>query len=193
MKFYFYRVGGINITPLKKSLLFPKKLLTIFKANKGQIIMRINLIIFFLSFLLMQVNAETYAQRITFKGKKVSLETVLTEVTRQTGIDILCDGQLVSQSQAVDVNFKKASLKEIFSTFFPESSFNFLTRNNTIVVSRDDDISIIEEARKLMPIDISGKVTDQQGISLPGATVKVKNSSQAVSTGLNGEFRLDGI
>lgn len=193
MKFYNSRRGWFNTMLSKELLQFPEKLISLCKANKKQIIMRINLIVIFSMFLLLQANADSFAQRITFKENNASLESVLTEITRQTNMNVLCDGDLIKRAAPIDVNFKRASVSEIFSTFFPGTSFAFSVKNNTIVVSKSDPVARFEPADAILVSDIRGKVTDSKGVSLPGASVKVKGSSQAVSTDGNGEFKLTGI
>ena len=192
MKFYTSRAGGISV-PLSKEMLTHGKVTAFFRDHKTQIIMRINLVIIFSLFLLLQVNAEGFAQRITLKEKNASLEAVLTEITKQTGMNVLCDGDLISKASPLDVNFRKASVNEIFAAFFPGMPFAVSIKSNTIVVSKSDPIVRFENPGAVLLVDIRGKVTDNKGVSLPGASVKVKGSSQAVSTDTNGEFRLNGL
>ncbi|MES3016813.1 MAG: TonB-dependent receptor [Bacteroidota bacterium] len=193
MKFYTSRMGWPDARPSKELLLLPEKLIAIFKAHKTQIIMRINLIIIFSLFLLLQVNAEGFAQRISLKEKNASLETVLTEITKQTGMNVLVDGSVINQAGVIDVNFRRASVNEIFSAYFPGISFAFSIKNNTIVVSKSDPIVQVGNTLALFQVNIRGKVTDSKGISLPGASVKIKGTSQAVSTDANGEFSFSGL
>lgn len=46
---------------------------------------------------------------------------------------------------------------------------------------------------QLPPIDITGKVTDDQGEPLPGASIKVKGASTGVITDINGSFSLKNV
>ncbi|MGV3507934.1 MAG: SusC/RagA family TonB-linked outer membrane protein [Sphingobacteriaceae bacterium] len=46
---------------------------------------------------------------------------------------------------------------------------------------------------QLPPIDITGKVTDDQGESLPGASIKVKGTSTGIITDVNGSFTLKNV
>ncbi|SKB39770.1 TonB-linked outer membrane protein, SusC/RagA family [Daejeonella lutea] len=153
--------------------------------------MRINLIIIFSTFLLLQVNANGFAQRVTIREKNTSLEDVLTAVTQQTGMNVLCDGELITKAPSLDVNFRNATMAEVFQKFYPGNNFSFSTRNNSVVVSRSVDLVFANEVEKLA--DIKGKVTDEKGLPLPGAAVKVKGTTQAMSTDVNGEFNLKDV
>ncbi|UOG77456.1 TonB-dependent receptor (plasmid) [Hymenobacter tibetensis] len=48
-------------------------------------------------------------------------------------------------------------------------------------------------AKKLAPITVTGKVVDEKGNSLPGATVRVKDSNQGTATDGNGAFVLPNV
>ncbi|HEY0669650.1 MAG TPA: TonB-dependent receptor [Sphingobacteriaceae bacterium] len=147
--------------------------------------MRINLIVVFLTCALFQVNAESFAQRISLKQKNASLETVLTEVTRQTGFNVLCDGDLIKQAQSVDVNFKDASVNEVFSKFFPGIAFNFSIKNNTIAVSRNTTVPVRSERRA---INIRGTVTSSNGETLPGVSIQIKGTGTGTVSDINGNY-----
>lgn len=153
--------------------------------------MRFNLIIIFSTILLVQVNANGFAQKITLKEKNASLEVVLTEITRQTGFSMICDGYLLSKAISRDVNFRNASVKEVFAKYFPEMSLSFSTKNNTVVVSKNDSPSSLPNTSLL--ITIQGKVSDEKGVPLPGAAVKVKGTDLAMSTDNEGKFEFRGV
>ena len=57
-----------------------------------------------------------------------------------------------------------------------------------IVLSSDDISSGQQQSKK-----VTGKVTDQTGTSLPGASVVVKGTTSGVITDTNGNYSLDGI
>ena len=56
-----------------------------------------------------------------------------------------------------------------------------------------DNKPINKEIKNLAPITVKGKVLDDQGLPLPGASVTVKGKNQATSTNIDGEFTLTGV
>ncbi|TZF86506.1 TonB-dependent receptor (plasmid) [Pedobacter sp. BS3] len=50
-----------------------------------------------------------------------------------------------------------------------------------------------QSAAPVLLIDIKGVITDEKGEPLPGATIRVKESGQAVVSGINGEFSLKNL
>lgn len=192
MNFYTSRMGWFNTSLFKESLLSTGNWLLLFcTANRRQIIMRINLIILFSTILLVQVNANGFAQKVTLKQKNAPLEVVLTEITRQTGVSMICDGDLLSQANSMDVNFRNSTVKEVFTKYFPDIELKFSIKNNTVVVSRRDNPIKLPETYLL--INIKGKVTDEKGQPLPGAAVKVKGTDLATSTDNEGRFEIKGV
>ncbi len=56
-----------------------------------------------------------------------------------------------------------------------------LTQNNTI---------LIKEAKTIQQIQVSGKVTDEKGLSLPGVTILIKGTSKGTVTDLEGSYTI---
>lgn len=192
MNFYTTLKGRFN-TLLPKKLLSGtgNQLLFFCSASKKQIIMRINLILFFSTILLVQVNAKGFAQRVTLKERNVSLEYVLTEFTKQTGVSMICDGDLMSRAPSMDVAFSKATVKEVFAIYFPRTEFSFALINNTFVVSSSDHPAPLHQASSLTIV--KGKVVDEKNNPLPGAAIKVKDTGLTQITDNDGKFEFNNI
>ena len=58
----------------------------------------------------LQVSAGGFAQTITLKMEKVPLETLFSELSRQSGYNFVYTGQVLQTTQRVSVNLKNVSL-----------------------------------------------------------------------------------
>ena len=87
----------------------------------------------------------------------------------------------VTQIFAVDSNSQKAAVSSDNS-----NGIAFAEVDRQIVLSKEDISS--QQGKK-----VTGKVTDQTGTSLPGASVVVKGTTIGVITDTNGNYSLDGI
>src|SRR5687767_1954692 len=108
---------------------------SVFRAN--QILRIMKLIIIIMCTLLMEVNATGRAQEITFSQKGSSIKTVFKEITRQTGYQVICDGELIKAARIVDVDFKQASLQEVLDRFFPKKSIKWTMEDKILVIRKE--------------------------------------------------------
>ncbi|SMC58452.1 TonB-linked outer membrane protein, SusC/RagA family [Pedobacter africanus] len=174
----------------------------VFRANKTLRIMK--LIVIIMCTLLMEVSASGRAQEITFSQKGTSVTTVFKEITRQTGYQVVCDGELIKAARVVDVDFKQASLQEVLDQFFPKKAIKWAMEDKTLVIRKGlgnpvtvavgpHKPKIVPKEVRLVAKEIRGTVKDTVG-ALPGVSVSVKGKTQiGTTTDLNGKYILDGV
>ncbi|RYG21834.1 MAG: SusC/RagA family TonB-linked outer membrane protein, partial [Chitinophagaceae bacterium] len=154
----------------------------LFKATK--------LLFIFLTAFCIQVSASTaFSQRISISQKNMPLEQVLKEIKRQTGYFFLYDTDLVQQqSKPVNINVKNAELKEVLVLALKSQPFSYEIKENTILIMPSSPSTKIQKA-----IDVIGRVVDENGAGMPGASVKVKGTAIVAATDANGNFSLKNI
>lgn len=135
--------------------------------------------------LLLRVSASGFAQKITFSQQDVSVKTVFKEINKQTGYQVLCDGDLLKSAAVLDVNFKQAGLQQVFDKFFPKRNLTWSLEDKVITLKEKESLPVIFNK------EIRGSVSDSVG-PMPGVSVHLKgNTSIGTSTDLNGKFLLD--
>jgi TonB-linked SusC/RagA family outer membrane protein len=145
--------------------------------------MKLTIVIFMVA--LLQVSASSRAQNITLKVKNASIETVLDELTKQSGYHFLYDVQLVSQANNISISVKKTPIKEVLSKCFDNQPFTYVFEGNDVIIKAKPLI-----VQQLATIDITGKVTDDKNQPLPGVTVKIKGTQTAVVTQSDGIYNI---
>ncbi len=154
------------------------------KINKA---MKITFI--FLTVLCLQVSASAFSQRISINQKNMPLAQVLREIKSQTGYNFLYDLDLIQQkSKPVNINVKNADLKDVLTIALKAQPFNYEIKENTILIMPKTNIIAVLKA-----IDVSGKIVDESGAAMPGASIKVKGTSIAVISDSDGSFSLKNI
>lgn len=161
---------------------------------RREIIMRFFLSVFIVSFLLVHVSGKSLAQRVNLERKNSGLKEILIELRKQTGYDFVCTDQLFSQSRKVNIRLKDAGIEESLKQIFRDQPLDYSIQENTVVV-KEKEKTILEKIRKVLslPVNIKGKVTDENGEPLAGATVKIRGSSKAIYAGSEGEFAFTDI
>lgn len=135
-----------------------------------------------------QLSAAGYSQTISLSEKNATIETIFGKIKEQSGYLFWYKLDLLKKTSKVNINIKNASIEQALNQVLKNQPLTFEIIDKTIVVKSKSEAGTIEKA-----IDISGTVKDEKGLPLPGASVKVKGSTVATSTNVNGEFRLRGI
>jgi len=145
---------------------------------------------------LLQVGASGFAQnKITLNQKNAPLKKVLREISRQSNFDLIFVSDAVKSANPVDVNVQGESLAETLKQVFS---------NQTLITYTIDQQSIIVKDKKtiakapiqpigIADIEVRGKVLDENGQGIPGASIKVKGTEQWAVTDTDGQFMLKGI
>lgn len=140
-------------------------------------------------------------EKITLFEKATPLKTVFKKITSQTGIKFVYSNRLVDDEQKVDVSVKNASLEEVLQQVFYGRKFEVqrTSPKSVVLIVHEKNVSSVE--RSVAPganndvaiIDVTGVVSDDFGVRLPGATVLVKGTNKATMTDSEGRFKLEGI
>jgi len=154
-------------------------------------IMRLSFIFIFAA--LMQVSAFTKAQKVTLNENNVSVESVLQKIRKQTGYDIIYNKDWLDQTKRISVNLNQSPIDEALKIVLADQPISFELTEQTIVLRKKETTFLERLADRWAAIDVLGKVVDEKGQPLAGATVKVKGKSQTTKTNKDGEFFLKDV
>ncbi|HEY0768705.1 MAG TPA: TonB-dependent receptor plug domain-containing protein, partial [Sphingobacteriaceae bacterium] len=145
------------------------------------------LIVLLLIMTCLQVNASVYGQAITLSKSNARLSTIFREIEKQ-GYNFWYEDALLKEAKNVTIHVTGAKIEQVLDLCFKDQPLTYAIVDKVIVVKKKT-FGTVDVVRT----DIRGKVTDEKGAPLPGATVKVKGGTAAVSTDANGDFLLRGI
>lgn len=149
---------------------------------------RIMKLSFFLVFAFcLQASAVTLAQRVTLSKTNATLAATLEDIRKQSGMSLLCDAELINEANRVTLNLKNVTVDQALQKTLAGQPFSYQINNKTIVIFSKNKPA----AEKKQPIKITGKVTDNNNQPIAGATVRIKNTQQAVATDFNGVYNID--
>lgn len=156
-------------------------------ARKIFLIMRLTTV--FILAAIMQVSASTYGQRITLNEKNAFIGNVLDKIRQQSGYGFIADQKVLANTIPININLKNVSLEEALKAIFSNQQLSYKIDDKAIVL-----IEKREFVNTSVPVQDSlifkGKVVDEKGEGLAGATVKVKGSNKRVYSTLSGEFAI---
>lgn len=142
---------------------------------------------------IMQVSGGTYAQRVTLSAKNAELYHIFDRISDQTGYDFVITNSILKDAAKVNISVKNAVLKDVLEQIFKNQPFEFSINNKTVLVKRKDISFLDQLINQFKAIDVRGKVIDEKGLPLPGATVRVKGEKRQVLTNEDGVFNVAGV
>ena len=131
---------------------------------------------------------------ITLNVNKSSLEEVLTEISQQSDFIFVYNDFNVKKQTEVSLKSKNKSMSDVLMKLSRDYGLRFKRVDDNIFVNgtKDENVRIEElvQDELFADIDISGKITDENGEGLPGASIVVKGTANGTTTDMNGDYRL---
>jgi TonB-linked SusC/RagA family outer membrane protein len=129
--------------------------------------------------------------------KNVSVGEVLDEIEAISEFRFLYISQDLDVERKVDINVRKKKIEDILPLLFDTSNMEYQISDRQILLKKKESLNIPVKATPLnlktqgLQQTITGTVTDNEGLPLPGANVIVKGSSVGTQTDFDGNYSLD--
>ena len=143
------------------------------------------------------VSARGYSQ-ITLSENNTPLQKVFKEIQKQSGYDFVCTYEILKAAGNVSVNVREVSLQKALEECLKGKSLTYVIIGKTVVVqSKEKDYynavnnSIALEPLPPPPIEIHGRVVNQQGNPLQNVSVLIAGTQIGTSTNIDGRFTLN--
>lgn len=135
---------------------------------------------------LIHVNSTSFAQKINLSKKNTPLVDVLQEIRKQSGYNILFTGGVVKNQIIQSIDLKNASIEEAMNKSLAPFGLTYKVVEKNIVVSK----STGETPKQSKTFTVTGKVTDEKGEAIGGATIKIKGINTTSATDVNGSYKI---
>jgi TonB-linked SusC/RagA family outer membrane protein len=152
-------------------------------SKKILLVMKLTTLIMVIA--LMQCSASVFSQKINLNETNSPLKKVLQAINKQTGYVFFYDSKDIKQKN-VSIQVKDASLNEVLNQCLKNLPLTYKIVNNSVILQEKDKLSA-----DIATIKIKGKVVDEAGQPLPGASIKIKGSNTGISADVNGTFSID--
>jgi TonB-linked SusC/RagA family outer membrane protein len=134
--------------------------------------------------------AAAYAQTITLAERNVPLSQALKHIEQQSGYTFLYNTQMVAAARPVTLNLRQATLAEALGQVFAGQALTYTIEEKSIIVKQKP----AGRASAVAPVPVTGIVRDENGVPIPGVTVRVKSAdarmAPSTATDANGHYNL---
>jgi TonB-linked SusC/RagA family outer membrane protein len=193
---------GKEISPASKTSRFApgKQLLN---EKYRTIVLGMKLVGFFMLIACLHAGAKGFSQTVTLAGKDLPLRQVFDRIEDQTGYGIFIDKTTLAESKPVTLNVKDATIELVMKACLKEQPFplTFTITGHTINVIRAGADDLHQPALDAVPagtpqsiiLEFKGRVTNEAGEPLQGATIEVQRAKTGTFTDEHGMFTLKNI
>jgi len=140
----------------------------------------------------MQVSATGFSQNITLNKKDAPLQSVFRDIEKQSGYEFFYKVSLEKNFKNVSVNLSNAPLKQALNEVLTGQNLVYEIVNKTIVINEKKSTPVTPN-EEVAPIDVHGRVVNEKGEAVEGATVEVEGTEMAMATDSKGEFGFSNL
>ncbi len=159
--------------------------------TKTLLVMKLTVI--FSTVFILNASAKAISQNVSFYGERVPLKTVFSSVTKQTGFAFFYPKSVLQNFKPVSINTDNIPLEEFLTELFQSQSLAFEIKGKNILISPKPAVKInaLAEEEEVPNSPIRGKVLDEDGKPLSGASITIKNSKTVAIADAEGTFNLE--
>ncbi len=155
---------------------------------KTLLIMKLTL--FIILSLTLSSYANVLAQKVNLNENNASLKAIFKKIKKQTNYTFVFTQSEVNKTDKISVHVENASVEDALKACFEKLPLSYTIYNNIIVVKEKEDPSKAPTDQKHDPVIINGKVTDDKGVTLPGASIIEKGTENGVVSKVDGSFTI---
>lgn len=164
--------------------------------------MQIKLTAICITAILVQASATGYSQKITLDERNSPIEKVFLAIERQTEYVFFYDSRELDKIN-VTVKIKNAKIKGALEECFNNLDLIYKIVGNTIVVKKktrielpelkmeNEDVGENETKFEMPPLRVKGRILNDKGEPLAGASVMLKGTQEGVITDEQGNFSIE--
>ncbi|MBO0951737.1 TonB-dependent receptor [Fibrella forsythiae] len=140
---------------------------------------------------------ELLHQPVSIQVHEQSLKKVFQLIEKQTAVKFLYRADLIQNSHPVTLSVTGKSLNEVLESILQPNQLTYNLSDRQIILSRISKANVprVQGAlsaptSELIDQVITGKVTDEKNVGLPGVSVVLRGSNRGATTDANGVYKL---
>ena len=132
------------------------------------------------------IQAQNAGISVSLKNKP--LELAIRAVEKQSDFTFVYDSHVVDVKKKVTVSVRSADISNVLNKIFAGTGISYKVLNNKIILSKKSAMS-----GKPKFVKIKGRVTDEKGVPVIGATVMIPGTQNGVITDVEGNYEISNV
>jgi|GEM_PF-3492741 len=143
-----------------------------------------------LFFMLLASGTAIKAQQISLSLQKAPLSKAISEIRKSTKYDFAYSEELLKKAGPISINLKNANITEVLNKMFADQPISYKIADGIIILKEKPTNGNTPPSKNKETI--KGRVVDENGNPLAGATIQVKGTNFTVTSDSVGSFELPG-
>lgn len=137
---------------------------------------------------LFNMQARTYSQTVSLEVQNKTIEKVIETIEQKTDYRFIYKLNDIDLKRVVSVSAKNQSITKVLEKMFKGTGTEFKVRDSQIILVKAP--VAVKQTSTRVAKTIKGKVTDENGLPLPGATIIEEATKKTVITDMDGNFEI---
>ncbi|MVM36589.1 SusC/RagA family TonB-linked outer membrane protein [Spirosoma sp. HMF3257] len=139
-------------------------------------------------------------QRITLSVESQNVKKVLHQIEKQVDARFVFSSQIIQSDRKISVKSQSEPLSQVLIKLLKPLQLAYEVSGNMIIIRPDRPAKSapvdVDQASIVAPVEqiarsVSGTVSDQTGVTLPGVNVVIKGTQKGTTTDAQGQFKLE--
>lgn len=157
--------------------------------NKSQLLRIMKLVVFLTVVFSLHAVAGANAQKISLYVKNKPLEVVMKEVRNTLGYSFVFYGDHIANTR-ISANIQEAEFADAMRIILAGHALSWSLEDNIIAIAERQSLPKTSRSTPQQRT-VTGKVTDEEGNSVPGVTITVKGTNISATTNHEGAYKID--
>jgi TonB-dependent starch-binding outer membrane protein SusC len=128
---------------------------------------------------------------ITLSGT-FTLQTIFKKIEKQTGKQIYYSNSILNDKEKATLEISNYTIDQLLQKVLVNKNVEWTIEEKFISI-RKKKATISARNDRDTTLTIRGKVTDEKGLPIPGATIQVKGNQQGTTTAADGSFTMTAV
>ena len=140
---------------------------------------------------LMQVSASLYSQntKLNLDFRNTRVVDVLEAIENQSEFRFAYSAEYIDMNRKVSVDVKGKNIEQALQLLFEGTNVKYSINDRHIMLFQEGTVPATNTQQK----NVSGKVTDNSGMPIPGVSVAVKGTTTGTITDANGAYSFSNL
>ncbi len=131
-----------------------------------------------------------FSQKISVNFKNLTIKEAVEVLQTKHNYSFSMNTSDIDMNKRVNYKAKEVELTDVLNKIFEGQGFECIVKDNIITVAKKDTEKNQTTAKK--KVKLKGKVLDESGETIIGASVSIKGTTNGTITNIDGEFELTG-
>ncbi|WP_430815948.1 SusC/RagA family TonB-linked outer membrane protein [Carboxylicivirga sp. RSCT41] len=149
-------------------------------------------IVMFLIICNVHLSASVLGQKVTLKLKNATLNECLQSIEKQSELGFLYMGEDLFDIDGISIHVDDVDVKEVLEQLLEERGYEYSIESNIILIQKKQISQINQEVSQNQEyILVEGKVTDTDGLPIPGVNVVCMDVGIGGITNMDGNYSIN--